>query len=165
MNNPNNLIKNIAYLGPEIPSISATFIYNEILGIEDKGTKVFIYSVHVPKALAEEPDAKNIFSRTFYLYKTAKYKFLLTAFFQLLLNFKNFVGTLKLLLHDVISLKIFSPVSIKLIYHFLVGSFLAYKLEKDKIQHLHIHFADVPTQIGMYTSCFSGIPFHFYSSC
>jgi hypothetical protein len=36
MNKLSNVKKNIAYLGLEIPSISATFIYNEIIGIEEK---------------------------------------------------------------------------------------------------------------------------------
>ena len=44
MENP----RKIAYLAPEIPALSATFVYNEILKLEDSGFRVVPLSVHQP---------------------------------------------------------------------------------------------------------------------
>ena len=106
MNKFSGIKKNIAYLGPEIPAISATFVYNEIIGLEEKGINVFVFSVHYPEVMAEEPDAIRIYKRTQYLYKIPKYKFALFVVFQLLTNYKNFIKTAGQLLHDIKSLKI-----------------------------------------------------------
>ncbi len=153
--------KNIAYLGPEIPAISATFIYNEIIGLEEKGINVFIYSVHYPEVMAEEPEAIKIFEKTQYLYKIPKYKFALFVVFELITNFRNYIKTAGKLLHDIRSIKLISSDSVKLIFQFFAGSVLAYELRKKEVQHLHVHFAHVPTQIGMYAAGLSGIPFTF----
>jgi len=161
MNKASVIKKNIAYLGPEIPAISATFIYNEIIGLEEKGINVYIYSVHYPEVMAEEPDAVRIFKRTHYLYKIPKYKFPFYVVLQFLNNYKNFVKTAGQLLHDIRSLKLLSSDSVKLIFQFFAGSLLAYELRKKDVQHLHVHFAHVPTQIGMYAAGLSGIPFTF----
>jgi len=161
MNKVSSIKKNIAYLGPEIPAISATFIYNEIIGLEEKGVNVSIFSVHYPDVMAEEPDAVRILERTRYLYKIPKYKFPLFAVLQLLTNYRNFIKTAGHLFHDIRSLKVFSSDSVKLIFQFFAGSFLAYELKKKDVQHLHVHFAHVPTQIGMYAAGLSGIPFTF----
>ncbi|MFH0976540.1 MAG: glycosyltransferase family 4 protein [Spirochaetota bacterium] len=161
MNNLTSQKKKVAYLGPEIPSISATFIYNEIIALEEKDISIFIYSVHYPEVMAEEPDAKKLYDRIKYLYKTPKYKFILYTVIQLFTNYKNFIKTTAKLIHDIISLKIFTSNSIKLIYQFFAGGLLAYELRRNGIQHLHVHFAHVPAQIGMYASGFTGIPFTF----
>ncbi|PKL39681.1 MAG: colanic acid biosynthesis glycosyltransferase WcaL [Spirochaetae bacterium HGW-Spirochaetae-1] len=161
MNNHSSHKKNIAYLGPEIPAISMTFVYNEILGLEEKDLNVFIYSVHYPVVMAEEPNARSILSRTQYLYNLPKYKFILFPVIHLITNFRNFIITAAKLLHDIFSLKKFSLDWIKLVYHFFIGSYLAYQLKKNKIFHLQIHFANVPAQIGMYAAGLAGIPFTF----
>jgi len=161
MNKPSTMKKNIAYLGPEIPAISATFIYNEIIGLEEKGINVFIYSVHYPEVMAEEPEAIKIFEKTQYLYKIPKYKFALFVVFELITNFRNYIKTAGKLLHDIRSIKLISSDSVKLIFQFFAGSVLAYELRKKEVQHLHVHFAHVPTQIGMYAAGLSGIPFTF----
>ena len=38
----------IAYLGPEIPALSATFIYEELLGLERRGVSILPFSVRRP---------------------------------------------------------------------------------------------------------------------
>jgi glycosyltransferase involved in cell wall biosynthesis len=83
------------------------------------------------------------------------------ALVQLLKNFNNFIATAVKLVHDILSLKKISLNLIKLVYHFFVGNYLAYQLQKNKITHLHIHFADISTQIGMYAAGLAQIPFTF----
>ena len=66
MNNP---IK-IAYLAPEIPALSATFITNEILRLEDGGYQIVPLSMHRPDSPAVAEALENLGSRTEFLYRT-----------------------------------------------------------------------------------------------
>ena len=43
------MVKNIAYLAPEIPSLSATFVYAEILALQKRNISITPISVHYPK--------------------------------------------------------------------------------------------------------------------
>ena len=47
----------------------------------------------------------------------------------------------------------------KLAYQWLAGARLARSLRRQRCTHLHVHFAHVPTQIGMYAAAMAGIPF------
>jgi len=38
----------IAYLAPEIPALSATFVYEEMLGLQELGYPILSVSVHKP---------------------------------------------------------------------------------------------------------------------
>ena len=38
----------VAYLGPELPALSATFIYEELLGLERRGVTVRPFTVRRP---------------------------------------------------------------------------------------------------------------------
>ncbi len=38
-----------AYLAPEIPALSATFVYQELLEVERRGCRVVPFSVHRPQ--------------------------------------------------------------------------------------------------------------------
>lgn len=69
------------------------------------------------------------------------------------------VLALRYLLADMGALGWFRLGSWKLLYQFLAGVRLARSLQQAGCTHLHIHFAHVPAQIGMYASALSGIPF------
>ena len=60
----------IAYLAPEIPALSATFVYNEILRLEESGCQIVPLSVHVPLSAAREQIVEDLRNRTHYLYRT-----------------------------------------------------------------------------------------------
>ncbi len=151
----------IAYLAPEIPGPSSTFVYNEIFSLESKqNIKVVPFSVHRPvltdKAL---PEVKELASRTHYLYGQSLGKILISNVLFLLKSPVAFIKALMACLSDVFrSLK--SPkLSVGICYRFLMGVFLAKQLIDKQVRHLHIHFAHVPTDIGMYASLASGVPF------
>jgi glycosyltransferase involved in cell wall biosynthesis len=54
---------------------------------------------------------------------------------------------------------VFRASSWKLAYQFIVAVRLATALVQYKCTHLHIHFAHVPAQIGMYASALANVPF------
>ncbi|MFT5521837.1 MAG: colanic acid/amylovoran biosynthesis glycosyltransferase, partial [Enterobacterales bacterium] len=62
----------IAYLAPEIPALSATFVYNEILQLEKIGHDVVPFSIHKPRVLAQDDKLTGLRARVRYLYQRSK---------------------------------------------------------------------------------------------
>lgn len=62
----------VAYLAPELPALSATFVYNEILQLEELGTEVVPFSVHKPNSKIVEPRVSALEARTVNLYAESK---------------------------------------------------------------------------------------------
>lgn len=146
----------IAYLAPEIPALSATFVYEEILGLERCGISVVPVSVHRPRHPAHGQE--DLAARTNYLYAGSKAKHVLSGIARLPF-FGGAPKALGWLLADLIECNPLRPGTWKLAYQFLVAVRLACILKERGCRHLHVHFAHVPTQIAMYASAMSGVPF------
>jgi colanic acid/amylovoran biosynthesis glycosyltransferase len=147
----------IAYLAPEIPALSATFVYEEIYGLERRGFRLVPYSVHLPDNPAEGQG--SLADRVTVLYGGRPLIELLQGLAGWpLLGVRAVLG-LRYLMMDMVEFGVFRFGSWKLVYQFLAGVRLARHMQKESCAHLHIHFAHVPTQIGMYASVLSGIPF------
>ncbi|WP_417511591.1 glycosyltransferase family 4 protein [Methylophaga sp.] len=149
----------LAYLAPEIPALSATFVYNEILALNELGHEIIPFSVHKPIMLATDEHLETLRSRVSYLYATPKKHI---VFSHLNLLFKNPIRYLKAFTEcvgDMFKVNILSRDARGLFYRFFYAARLAQELKENAIQHLHVHFAHVPTDIAMYASMMSGISF------
>ncbi|MCP3926354.1 MAG: glycosyltransferase family 4 protein [Desulfobacterales bacterium] len=154
--------RNIAYIAPEIPALSATFVYNEIASMEELGHKVTPLSVHKPQVKASDPVSKELEKKMIRIYGRG---FLFYLFFNLTAFIRNpylYLKALLYMLKDISKLKI-SRLSAGILYRFIVASWVSTILRRKKTDHIHIHFAHVPCDIGMYASLLSGIPFSFTS--
>lgn len=140
----------IAYLAPELPALSATFVYNEILELEAQGVEVRCYSVHKPAALATDERLAAIRSDTLYLYAESKIKVLASNIAECFAHPQRYLQTLKWLLSDIRELGLTSRTGLGQCMRFIYAVHLGRILRKQAIQHLHVHFAHVPTDIGMY---------------
>lgn len=147
----------IAYLAPEIPSLSATFVYQELLGLEALGHQVAPFSVRRPAVPAEGQDA--LAKRVVCLYEGSTIKAFLVGIASLPKFGFSAIAALKWLLADVSDSSVSVSESVKLIFQFLVAARLASRLKDAGCQHLHVHFAHVPAQIGMYASAMANLPF------
>jgi hypothetical protein len=135
----------IAYLAPELPALSATFVYNEIIQLEKIGTRVIPFSVHRPSGNINDPIVRNLKKRVSYLYERPKLT-VLKSHLKLLFRFPHrYFSVLKLLFSDVIQLGLLSRVSLGLFYRFFHAVGLSDDLMKHKCEHLHVHFAHIPT--------------------
>jgi colanic acid/amylovoran biosynthesis glycosyltransferase len=158
-----NLLKRIAYLAPELPSLSATFVTNEIWSLEDLGAEVVPYSVHKPQYKAHGKKAETLAARTSVVYDKPWQENIL-ALIQLAITHKrSFFRSVSYLVRDVSKTGLFKTQALKLVYQYLKSAWLAKDLRAQNVEHLHIHFAHVPTQIGMYAATLAGIPFTFMS--
>lgn len=147
----------IAYLAHEIPALSATFVYEEMFGLQDLGFSILSISVHKPLHPAKGQEQLN--SRTTYLYDQPYLQVALSGVFKL--HFLG-IGAFKafgLLVSDLVRCGVHRFDTWKLAFQFLAAVKLARLLKANKCSHLHVHFADVPAQIAMYASVMSGVPF------
>jgi len=146
----------IAYLAPEIPALSATFVYEELLGLEKRGIAIVPISVHQPSSPAQAQT--ELSSRVYFLYETPKLILVLSGLVGLL-RFQGFRKAIYWLASDLLEVGILRLNSWKLVFQFLVAVKLADILDRQACIHLHVHFAHVPAQIAMYASALTGIPF------
>jgi colanic acid/amylovoran biosynthesis glycosyltransferase len=153
----------IAYLAPEIPALSATFVYNEILGLEKRGWEIVPISVHVPRSVAQEGKVRGIAARTRYLYREPGWRFIATNIGMLFRGPLRYPRAMFLALGDALRIGLTTHVGMGLLYRFWVASRVAAILKKENCRHLHVHFAHIPTDIAMYASVMSGVPFTFTS--
>jgi len=153
----------IAYLAPEIPSLSATFVTHEILALNKRGVQVLPVSVHRPAAPALDRDARSLEPHTFYLYPLGAVSFLTALAHQMASHPARTATALRFCLADICNIGCFTRNAAGLAYRFLAAARLACILEKNDCRHLHVHFAHVPTDIAMYAAVMAGIGFSFTS--
>ena len=146
----------IAYLAPEIPALSATFVYEELLGLEKRGIAVVPISVHQPSRSAQRQT--ELADRVYYLYDSTNLKLISSGLVNIL-RFKGIRKAICWLAYDLYESNLLRLNTWKLAFQFLVAVRLAGILNRKNCIHLHVHFAHVPTQIAMYASALTGIPF------
>lgn len=157
----NRSINKIAYLAPELPSLSATFVTNEIWALEAKGIEIHPFSVHKPGHQAHGKQAEELADRTMILYDRSISAALISLLKLFVMKPVRLTKTKAMLIADLFRVGVLTIQSVKLAYQFLRGADLALQLMEKGTQHLHIHFAHVPTQIGMYAASMAGIPYSF----
>ncbi|ACL66313.1 glycosyl transferase group 1 [Anaeromyxobacter dehalogenans 2CP-1] len=147
----------VAYLAPELPALSATFVYEELLALERRGIRVIPVSVRAPAAVASGQE--ELARRTHVLYGGRPWAALGAGTIEALRSGRRGLRALRWLLHDLRAVGPLRPASWKLVYQWLAGARLGSLLRRSGCTHLHVHFAHVPAQIGMYASAFAEVPF------
>lgn len=146
----------VAYLAPALTALESTFVYDELFALERRGVQVVPVSVHRPARYLKGHD--DLLSKTHYLYEGGGASTVRRSLVALGGNKRlRLREAFRLLRADLWSVGFWR--GRKLAYQFLVAAQLADVLTQKGCQHLHIHFAHVPTQIGMYAAAMAGIPF------
>lgn len=153
----------IAYLAPEIPALSATFVYNEIFGLENMGFQILPLSVHVPGTFAKGDRLDELTSRTHYLYGESSRHSIWANMRMILGSPLRYFKTLYTAVSDSIKIGMMTHIGKGLLYRFFKASRVAVILRRKHCSHIHVHFAHIPTDIAMYASGLTGIPFSFTS--
>lgn len=146
----------IAYLAPELPARSATFVYEELLAVERAGVSVVPFSVRS----AEDPasDQVQLARRVRVLYGRWPLLSALLALGRLPYFWRRLPEAFRALWADLGEVD-GSSSKLRICVQFAVAFRLAAWLRDEACVHLHVHFAHVPCQIGMYASLLAGIPF------
>jgi glycosyltransferase involved in cell wall biosynthesis len=147
----------IAYLAPEIPSVSGTFVFREILAMEgETGRTVLPYSLHRVGEEAISADGRSFLPRVRVVYEAPLAR-LAGALRFTLRHPRAVLNAGAVVLRDLVRRP--SRHGWKLFPQFLAGLWLAGELEERGAEHLHVHFAHSPGSVGMYASLVSGIPY------
>lgn len=152
----------VAYLAPEFGALTSTFIYREVEALRGLGLDVLTYSTMRPKDKVVSDEAREIVDQTLYLYELPKGRIVAEATVFAVRHFPAFLRAKWLMLRDAMAAEVSQPADrVKMIWHFIVGCALAGRLKSAGVQHIHAHFAHVPTAIAMYAGLAAGIPFSF----
>jgi len=149
--------KRVAYLSPAMPALSETFVYEELLALERQGITVVPFSVRKPATPV--PAQEALAKRVTHLYAGGPMAVVLGGLARLPVHGTRVGKALQFLASDIWECGPLRLASWKLGYQFLAASTLAARLRQRRCAHLHVHFAHVPTQIAMYASALSGVPF------
>ncbi|MGB5985997.1 MAG: glycosyltransferase, partial [Desulfobacterales bacterium] len=142
------------------PRISETFISNEILGLEQLGIKVHIFSMRHPRENFSHASVKQIAARVDYLPHTILAPLTKLAWFNLkaLRRYpNNYHNALALALRRFKRTRRSATLKHLLQAGYLVGRLL----NPSGVVHLHAHFAHSPTSVAMFAAQISGLPFSF----
>ncbi len=140
-------MKKVGYILRMFPKISETFIQDEIKSLKDKGLDLMIFSLATPTDKIRHPGVEDLEKEAYFFDK----------------NWKNIAGSfLFFIFHPISFLKNYFKYVGKLsIKNFLKAAAIARLVRKNRISHLHAHFADYPTTITALVSALSKRPFSF----
>jgi glycosyltransferase involved in cell wall biosynthesis len=157
--NAERLTPRVAYLLKTFPRLSETFILNEVLGLEKLGMNIQIFSLKRPADEPVHPAVADVKGSVTYIpslgpdYRLADIYALLMCHLALIFTWTwrylaaayfNFVRPGKSRLKD-----------------FLQAGYLAQLLDRGGFDHLHAHFANVPTTVAEVVHRLTGIPYSF----
>ncbi|MBP9853822.1 MAG: glycosyltransferase family 4 protein [Candidatus Omnitrophica bacterium] len=147
--------KKIGYIVSLFPCWSETFILNEIIELEKKGYVITIFSIRKDFEKYTQEKAKPYIARSRYLHE---FKVIL-SFFRWLLTKPHIVIplSLKIIKRSAAHSKTF----IKNVWCIMAGCYFADMVIREKIEHLHAHFASYPTLVALVISKLTNIKYTF----
>lgn len=144
----------VAYLTTCFGTQSHTFIRREIVALRALGLEIALLGVRRDGSAPEE--SHPLQAETHYLYPLNLFKTVngnLKYFFRS--PTKYLCGAWKAITEPEFSLKR----RLKMLYHYFISVTAAQTLETLQCDHVHAHFMNVSSSIGMYAAYHSGIPY------
>jgi glycosyltransferase involved in cell wall biosynthesis len=146
-----------AYLLKTFPKLSETFILNEILGLEKLGMEIEIFSLKHPEDERRHPAVSGVKGRVAYVrsLKPKPVRTIVTLFHHLVVflrNPANYRRALRFYLREQKAVRM---------KEFMQAGVLARALRRRRVEHLHAHFANVPTTIAEIVRVLCDIPYSF----
>lgn len=152
----------VAYLAPELGALTGTFVYRELGELRQQDVTVSTFGTYAPRDRVVSQEARAVIDSTDYLYARSIPSLLRSATRAALRRPYSFARTLAHAIADAAAAPVSGPLDRpKLLWHFFVGTALADELQTRRVDHLHAHFAHVPTAIAMYGALAAGIPYSF----
>ena len=147
----------IAYLAPEIPSVSGTFVFREMGALEaNAGVTVLPYTLRSISAAAVASDGRNFLGRTGVVYGSPVQMLQGMLAFALRHPLRT-LATAAQALGDAV--RVDAGRRWKIVPKLAAALWLARELEVHGAEHLHVHFAHAPATVGMYAARAARIPF------
>jgi colanic acid/amylovoran biosynthesis glycosyltransferase len=131
--------------------------------LEKMNFEIVPISVHYPLSMAGGNEVADLFKKTYYLYNDSLLSFIFSTIKTSLKHPLRFFSVFIMAVKDSLKTGILSHTGMGLLYRFFVASRLSEIITLRGCSHMHVHFAHISTDIAMYASALSGIPFSFTS--
>ncbi len=149
----------LIYLATKYPLLSETFIYEEILTLKNNGSRVYFFVLYPTRKLSHG-FIKSLDENVYYLSPIFSIHSFLSHFHFLFSSPKLYINVFFTILKETIKNPI---VMMKSLYAFGMGVSLANILRKYPQDHIHSHWATIPTTVAYVASRLTGIQFSFTS--
>lgn len=149
----------IAYLLKTYPRLSETFILNEILGMENLGARLHIFSLRRPDDEQFHPAVAKVKAGVTYALALGPRSRPLDALMVLYRHAKLLTSGPKTYIRTIWNY-LRRPGHQRL-KELMQAGYLAGEIQKTGCTHLHAHFANVPTTVAELIKSFIGIPYSF----
>ncbi len=149
----------LAYLGSSIPSLSATFIYREIIELQARGIEIRIYSLWKPpteEVLSTE--CMSLIDKVSYLQPVSLGQLLWCHGYYLARSPWRYTRALWKMVFGVAG---GAKARIRGLLHFGEGVVLARRAQLDQVTHFHAHYASQPASVARVVHLLTGIPYSF----
>jgi len=151
--------RTIGYICARFPSMTETFVYNEVLKLREQHVDIKVFSIHrpMPETLSSETHALT--QGTFYAFPLRIIQFGMAHLYFLLvkpLRYSYIILTFVVAknITDIRGMR-------RTLWHFLEAVCIAHESRKQRISHHHAHFATGPAGVAMFVSILNGTTFSF----
>ncbi len=155
--NSNTANPRVAYLLKTFPRLSETFILNEILGLEQMGVEIKIFSLKTPDDGPVHPSVAAVKAEVDYVPSLVPQfrphnlaRLLACQFLLLFLETRRYLAAAKFY---------FLKPGKSRLKDYLQACYLAWVLRYERFEHLHVHFANVPATVAEVVHRLIGIPY------
>jgi glycosyltransferase involved in cell wall biosynthesis len=149
-------VPSIAYFTQMYPGLTQTFIYREVLALRARQVPVTTYSVWPPETDDLPPEVRPLVDETFYIFPMDWVALLLAHLWCLFSRPLRYLGTLTFVLtRPGTSLRN----RWRTLLHFCYGIPVLRDMERQGIQHIHVHFAWSASSIALIAHRILDIPF------
>jgi len=148
----------LVYITSVFPALSHTFIHREVRGLRASGVKIKSYSVHRPPADTISADDSELMDDTFYVFPLDIIRFIWSHLYYFC---KAPAKYLEILLFVLTRRETKLGDRVRCFFHFCEAIYVARRVERDNIKHIHAHFAGGSATCAMIISKLLGINFSF----
>lgn len=149
----------IAYVNYKFPFLATTFIYREMIELQQRGHTISSFAVRRPDLNELSEESKHLVDETSYVFPMQIIRFLNSQLYYLLkkpikyfhLLFMLLCGYHKRFFHD----------RIHTLFQFFAGAYIGREILKKGVKCVHSHFATNTATIGLTAAKLNGLPFSF----
>lgn len=152
-------VEKIAYIAPEIPGPSSTFVYNEIFALESMGVEIVPFSIHEGIVETTEARLKELKKKAYRVYGRGFHEVLKANVMCISQKPIMYMRALSYCLIYALMCMRRPKVCFGVVYRFFVSAIVASKVIKVDVNHIHAHFMHFPADVAMFSSMMSGVSF------
>ena len=152
-------MKRVLYITATLPALTVTFIYKELFRLRALGMDVSSVSMNTPSASEISAAARELRQTTQYLDQQVFVKKVLHC---IATGLEHPLRMSRCMWHFISAKPMKFPKDyLRLGYHLIEAGYLTYRYKENCPQHIHCHFINGPTSIGMFLGILLDIPYSF----